>query len=535
MFKPQTLANAYSLAKFQFATNDAIKKKNKVPLLLVSRFNTYTSGPTINSPKQLALLAPNANWRNKPSTSQTVPLRRRLTKKELEEKRAKNQSFYYNEELDSEEEILIGASENREIYEQVLEELPHISLHALNGVQNYQTMRVVGDLILCDEASTIQVSSLLDPLLDTYADVFKVLTSLPPKGSHDHRIPLKEYTQPINIRPYSQSSFSSPVGMVKKKDGSWRMCLDYKQLNKQTMKDKFPIPIIKELIDELHGSVIFFKLDLRSDYHQIRMYEDDIAKTSFKTHEPFLRKFTLVFFDDILVYSPDMESHLEKDGELHAKMKQLETNPSCAKHYLWAAGQLLRKGKLVIGKDELLRKDFLLYFHVGPEGGHSGMQSTTKKLCAMTKISMDFIDGLPMSKGGTVITVIVDRLSKYNHFIPLTHPYTAIQVAQAFLDNIYRLHRLPRIIVSDKDVVFMSRDELKEWLQWISLAEYWYNTSYHTAIKTTHFQAVYGQPPPAHISYNKGGSMVEAVDTSLVARETAIQLLKFHIKRHKIE
>ncbi|GKE95612.1 hypothetical protein Tco_1580467 [Tanacetum coccineum] len=133
-------------------------------LLELSRFNTYTSGTTINSPKPLALPAPNE--RNKSSTSQTILLMRRLTQKELEETRAKNQCFYCdqkytpghtcigqlylleviedNDELDSKEEFLIGARENRGKYEQVLEELPHISLHALNGVHNYQTMRVVG-------------------------------------------------------------------------------------------------------------------------------------------------------------------------------------------------------------------------------------------------------------------------------------------------------------------------------------------------------------------------------------------------------
>nr|GEW62401.1 hypothetical protein [Tanacetum cinerariifolium] len=193
----------------------------------------------------------------------------------------------------------------------------------------------------------------------------------------------------------------------------------------------------------------------------------------------------------------------ERDDELQKQIKQLKANPFCAKHYLWC----------------------------------------------LTEISMDFIDGLPISKGRTVIMVIVDILSKYSHFIPLTHFYTAIQVAQAFLDNIYKLHGLPRIIVSDRDAVFMSRlwkelfarlqvklhtstsyhPQLERWPNRIS--EYWYNTSYHTAIKTTPYQAVYGQPPPTHISYNKGESVVEAVDRSLLAREAAIQLLKFHMKR----
>ena len=714
------------------------------------------------------------------------------------------------------------------------------------------------------------------------------------------------------IIQHSDSPYASPVVLVGKKDGSWRLCVDYRELNAQTVKNKFPIPVIDELIDELSGAVVFSKLDLRAGYHQLRMNPVDVFKTAFKTHtghfeflvmpfgltnapasfqnwmnqvfQPLLRKCVLIFFDDILVYSKTLDDHwqhlalvfsLMQQHQMFAKANKcvfaidrveylghfisangVETDPSkvaavqawpipktvkelrsflgltgyyrkfvksyavisrpltdllkigafawneaaqqafdqlktalssvpvlaipnfeipfeietdaskggigavmqqghplayisralgpkwqrlavyekellalvfavqkweqylLGNHFIiktdqkslkwllqqkistpfqqfWlsklmgfdyeiqyksgtenmaadalsrvqgaevllmaismvssdlkekikasyelddkllaiiqklASGQLVphysvqadllrRESKIVIGPDQSLRTSLIQWHHNTPEGGHSGRDLTVKRLrasfywkglakhtrqyirecvvCQASKyeptaspgllqplpipeevwvdISMDFITGLPKSNGKEVIFVVVDRLSKAAHFMALSHPFSALQVAQVYLDHVFKLHGWPRSIVSDRDSVFLSQfwqglfslhgtafhlssayhpqsdgqtevvnrclemylrcmcgENPKDWTMWIPLAEWWYNTHYHTAAQITPYEVVYNQPPPLHLPYLAGESPIAEVDRSLQRREAMIRQLKVQLAR----
>ncbi|GJR89163.1 putative reverse transcriptase domain-containing protein [Tanacetum coccineum] len=206
---------------------------------------------------------------------------------------------------------------------------------------------------------TRQVEFQID-LVPGAAPVARAPYRLAPSEMKELSEQLKELSDKGFIRP-SSSPWGAPVLFVKKKDGSFRMCIDYRELNKLTVKNRYPLPRIDDLFDQLQGSSVYSKIDLRSGYHQLRVREEDISKTAFRTRyghyefqvmpfgltnapavfmdlmnrvcKPYLDKFVIVFIDDILIYSKNKQEHEEhlkqilellKKEELYAKFSKCE-------------------------------------------------------------------------------------------------------------------------------------------------------------------------------------------------------------------
>ncbi|KAK8999763.1 hypothetical protein V6N11_065260 [Hibiscus sabdariffa] len=285
----------------------------------------------------------------------------------------------------------------------------------------------------------------------------------------------------------------------------------------------------------------------------------------------------------------------------------------------------------VLSQEGPLRLQLLQILHDSPHGGHSGIQNTYQRIkatfywpslksmvityvqqcdiCQRTKsehqakpgllqplpipskawetITTDFIEGLPKSNSFNSILVVIDKFTKYAHFVPLSHPFTVLDVARKYLDNIYKLHGQPKVAISDRDKTFTSifwKELMKQmgtttlfstayhpeidgqterlnqcleqflrsicflhpvhWAKWLSQAEFWYNTSYHSAISMTPFEALYGYKAPT-MNWNES-SLVQSVQEIIQQRqqmnktiqqqlEKAQERMKHFADRHRTE
>ncbi|GJU22229.1 retrotransposable element Tf2 [Tanacetum coccineum] len=523
MFKPNTLTDVYCLAKMQGATLHVLKTK-QTPLLTTLKApytNSYANRSMTYPPKTttttLAIPAP-------PNTELTksayVQPRKQLTQKEIADKRAKNLCFYCDEKF------VPGHKCSGQFT---------IDFIACSGESTYKTMRV------------------------------------------------KAYVGKQTVHSLIDS-------------GNTHTFLDLIVAKRLDFKDKFPILVVEELLDEFKGAHFFSKLDLRSGYHQIRMHEDDIEKTAFRTHEghyeflvmpfsltnspstfqslmntvfkPFLRHFTLNSLYAKMSKCLFATKQVEYLGHIISG-KGISTDPSKIKamqnfptpvNVKQLRGFLRLTGYYRRFIRNYLRKASVTYFHCDPIGGHSGVQVTLQKMgtvlcwrgmkklikkfvaecdvCQRNKsdlaafpgylqplpiptkvwhdISMECIEALPPSQGKIVLFVVIDRLTKYAHFIPMSHLFTASQVAQVFMGNVYKLH----VMKVQLNLSTAYHPQTDGHTEVVNKCVECFMSSAHT----TPFDIVYGQPPNLHLPYIASTTSVEEMDR-------AIAMLQFHLKR----
>nr|GEY15863.1 reverse transcriptase domain-containing protein [Tanacetum cinerariifolium] len=440
------------------------------------------------------------------------------------------------------------------------------------------------------------------PVVREFLDVFpKQLPGLPPVHQVEFQIDLIPEAAPVARAPYRLA----PSEMQE-------MCIDYRELNKLTVKNRYPLPRISNLFDQLQGSSVYSEIDLRSDYHQLRVRDEDIHKTAFRTRyghyefqvmpfgltnapavfmdlmnrvcKQYLDKFVIVFIDDILIYSRDKEEHAnhlriilellrkEKLQGLHVDPAKIEAVKN------WASPttpteipqtEALKQAENLRGMEKAfeirtdgthciknqswlplfgnLRNLIMHESHKSKYSIHPGsekMYQNLKKLywlpnmkaiiteyvgkcltCSIVKtecqkpsglliqpkipiwkwegITMDFVTKLPRtSNGHDTIWVIIDRLTKFVHFIPTRETESMDTLTWLYIKEIISRHGVPISIILDRNSHFTSRfwqllqkalDFGKGWEKHLPLVEFSYNNSYHANNKAALFEALYGQ------------------------------------------
>ncbi|GKA20265.1 putative reverse transcriptase domain-containing protein, partial [Tanacetum coccineum] len=276
---------------------------------------------------------------------------------------------------------------------------------------------------------TRQVEFQID-LVPGAAPVARAPYRLAPSEMKELSEQLKELSDKGFIRP-SSSPWGAPVLFVKKKDGSFRMCIDYRELNKLTVKNRYPLPRIDDLFDQLQGSSVYSKIDLRSGYHQLRVREEDIPKTAFRTRyghyefqvmpfgltnapavfmdlmnrvcKPYLDKFVIVFIDDILIYSKNEQEHKEHLKQILELIKKEKLYAKFSKCLSWYYRRFI-EGFSKIAKPMTKLTQKKVKFEWGDKQ-ESAFQLLKQKLCSAPILALpegneDFIAYYDASKKG---------------------------------------------------------------------------------------------------------------------------------------
>jgi hypothetical protein len=324
----------------------------------------------------------------------------------------------------------------------------------------------------------------------------------------------------------------------------------------------------------------------------------------------------LAIFEVRPVWIQEVLNSYVTDGAAQDKLQRLAIHSPDPQGFALEQGLIKVHGKIWVGANSALHTKLINAFHNSAMGGHSGVLPTYQRLkrlfswsgmkgevedfvkqCAICQqakhstmkpagllqplpipsgiwreLTMDFVEGLPLSSGANVIMVVVDRLTKYAHLVPLKHPLTASSVAQAFLDSVVKLHGVPLSIVSDRDKIFISRlwkelfaalgtklqfttayhpqtdgqtervnqciemflrcfvhETPHQWRRWLPLAEFWYNSSYHSSLGTSPFKALYGCEPNLGAMPVIDDDNLSEAGLILCDRQAQLDRLKLHL------
>ncbi|GAU25040.1 hypothetical protein TSUD_155140 [Trifolium subterraneum] len=423
--------------------------------------------------------------------------------------------------------------------------------------------------------------------------------------------PVAYFSKTLGVRNLSKSAYEKELMAVVLAIQHWRpyllgrkfiVCTDQKSL-KQLMQQK----IITAEHQNWAAKLMGYDFDIIYKQGKLNKGADALSRV-YEGSELNNMKSSVTWAQE-----EQIKTEVSGDKKLQKIIAEVQQDPLSHPGYSYKQGILFYENRLVISSQSKLIPILLLEFHSTPQGGHSGFYKTYRRIvanlywigmkntiqefvrqcdiCQRQKymasspggllqpfpipeqiwedISLDFIAGLPKSKQFEAILVVVDRLSKYAHFIPLKHPYTARSIAEIFCKEIVRLHGIPLSIVSDRDPIFISNfwkeifklqgtklkmstayhpesngqtkvvnrcletylrcfivDQPKTWVTWLHWAEFWYNTNHHASIGKTPFEVVYGRLPPQLTRWVQGETRVASVQKELVDRDEALRQLK---------
>ncbi|WVZ25959.1 hypothetical protein V8G54_004503 [Vigna mungo] len=361
--------------------------------------------------------------------------------------------------------------------------------------------------------------------------------------------------------------------------------------------------VITQALVKFRHYLLGHKFIIRTDHKSLKSLLDQSLHTL--EQQAWLHKF--LGYDFTIEYKPgtdnmvadalsrpqsqfflELKHALKVDPNFHALIQSCTVNAPDTR-YKMQDELLYWKDRLVLPSPSPLIHKVLLEYHSSPIRGHAGISKNAKVSQSLPvgllqplpipqqvldDVAMDFITGLPNSYGFTVIMVVIDRLSKYSHFVPLKSYYNSKIVAKAFMLHIVKLHGAPKSIVSDRDKVFTSSfwqhlfkllgrtlamssayhpqtdgqsealnkclemflhcftfENPKLWSKHLTWAEYWYNTSFHTSLGMTPFKALYGRDPPTLTRYQYSPANPSAIQDQLTVRNHLLDQLKCNLSK----